>query len=574
MTWQIFQLPKQVLHASSVIQPGWKVSFYLTTTSTPTPVYTTSALSVAHTQPVVADAAGVLAPIYLDPAITYKATVTDTNDTLVYTVDPVNDSVLSQATIAELLFEQTEGEDLAGVTPSAHIYIPGDRDRGDIRRYGVTDASSAAAVADAVQDALASHGYAFIPAGTWAMAEVVLTADRQRIIGDFWNTVLVYSGSGIAIDSDGRSAPYFRGFNLRSTTGTTGIRIGPDSGESRFSHFFRVHECMVNGRSTGGLSGGAVQGFTTAGIDVNRAYYGRIRDCDIHAAPVGIRGINECNGNFFCENSIRDCHRGIHMTDTTRNSDGCVIADNEIEGGLASNLYGIDIQGSSNMMIRSNRMEYSTNGTAHIFVHDGANDAVRHSMIDNRCIGNRPSIIIGDDSGSNRLANNSIKGGWYSSTITIGVDADYTAIELPGGRWLGGGVGAVPTNLVNNSTTSIVSILEDQATTLTLTGCTTSPTGDITWTMNRNVVTLYLPTIQGTSNTTAATLTTLPAFIRPQATRNFPWRITDNSATVHGLISIGTNGVITLTNSLAGGGAMTNGGTKGILSGSLSYPIA
>jgi hypothetical protein len=131
MTHQLFRLPKQVLHASSLLQPGWKVSFFLTTTSTPTPVYTTSALSVAHTQPVVADAAGVLAPIYLDPAITYKATVTDTTDTLVYTVDPVNDVIMSQASIGALLYPRTAVEITDGVTPSDYAYPYGDpRRRG------------------------------------------------------------------------------------------------------------------------------------------------------------------------------------------------------------------------------------------------------------------------------------------------------------------------------------------------------------------------------------------------------------------------------------------------------------
>ena len=72
MTYQIFRLPKQTLIGSAAIKPSFKVSFFLTGTTTPAPVYTTSALSVAHTQPVQADSGGVLATIYLDPVISIQ----------------------------------------------------------------------------------------------------------------------------------------------------------------------------------------------------------------------------------------------------------------------------------------------------------------------------------------------------------------------------------------------------------------------------------------------------------------------------------------------------------------------
>jgi hypothetical protein len=485
-------------------------------------------------------------------------------------------SFIDQAFLGETLHPITDAETAAVVTPDSYQYISGDTGPGDIRRYGVTNSSSAAAVAAAVQKALASHGYAFVPYadnGLWNWNPVLFTAPGQSIYFAT-GTTMSSSSSGTLIDFDGYKRCVVEGFGrFLSTTAARCVRVGPDSGETRFAHWFKVRDISINGEAAFNEGSGTPTGFTTAGIEINRAYYGTVRECDIALTPVGVLGLNECNGNFITHNSIRSCHRGIHMTDTTRNSDGTVISFNEIEGGATGNLYGIEIQGSSSMMVAQNRLEYSVNGTAHIFIHDGANDAVRHSLIDNRCLGDRPSIIIGDNSGANRLTANSIRGGWYSSTITIGVDADYTEVDIPSGRYIGGGAGAVGASLINNSTTSIFSMLEDQSTTLTLTGCTTSPTGAILWTLNKGVVTLYLPTITGTSNTTAATLTTLPAFIRPSATRNIQARILDNSVAVSGMISIATSGVITLTNSVTGGGAMTSGNDKGILSGPISYPI-
>lgn len=147
MTFQIYRLPANVLFASAELKPGWKVSFFLSGTSTPTPVYTTSARNVSHTQPVEADAAGVLPVVYLDPSISYKTLVYDEDDVLQpdFGADPVNDSILSQAGIGEILYPVVPGgpEDLAGVTPT-NFY----RYYGDIRRYGaavdgVTDDTAA-----------------------------------------------------------------------------------------------------------------------------------------------------------------------------------------------------------------------------------------------------------------------------------------------------------------------------------------------------------------------------------------------------------------------------------------------
>jgi hypothetical protein len=118
MTHQIFNLPKQSLATGLALKPSWKVEFFLTTTTTPTPVYTTSALSTTHTQPVEADAAGILPTIYLDPTITYKASVYDENDVLQYTVDPVNDSFLTAEDVYEDLYPKTANVILHGADPT------------------------------------------------------------------------------------------------------------------------------------------------------------------------------------------------------------------------------------------------------------------------------------------------------------------------------------------------------------------------------------------------------------------------------------------------------------------------
>jgi hypothetical protein len=189
MTHQIFSLPKEVLFSGGVIQPGWKVSFFLTGTTTPTPVYTTSALSVTHTQPVQADSAGVMPAIYLDPSIAYKASVYNSADVLQYTVDPVNESVISAATVGAALWRRTDAEIAAGVTPTNYAYPP-----GDVRRYGAvgdnsTNCTTAFANAELANDEI------FIPAGIWKTDTLVTTRTGIKIRTEGFST-LIQQNSG------------------------------------------------------------------------------------------------------------------------------------------------------------------------------------------------------------------------------------------------------------------------------------------------------------------------------------------------------------------------------------------
>ena len=80
---------------------GALLQFYLTGTTTPAGVYTTSALSVALSNPVVADAGGLFAPIYLDPSITYRVQLQTGSGTMIRDIDPVSINIL-EATTAQV----------------------------------------------------------------------------------------------------------------------------------------------------------------------------------------------------------------------------------------------------------------------------------------------------------------------------------------------------------------------------------------------------------------------------------------------------------------------------------------
>ena len=111
--------------------------------------------------------------------------------------------------------------------------------------------------------------------------------------------------------------------------------------------------------------------------------------------------------------------------------------------------------------------------------------------------------------------------------------------------------------------------------TATLTGCTTSPTANVTYVKVGRMVTISIPTLTGTSNTTACTLTGMPAALYAAvANVSQHARVIDNGNNVTtGVMIMGATGTITMFTTAAGG-AFTNSGTKGVDAVSITYATA
>lgn len=108
----------------------------------------------------------------------------------------------------------------------------------------------------------------------------------------------------------------------------------------------------------------------------------------------------------------------------------------------------------------------------------------------------------------------------------------------------------------------------------TLTGCTTSPTGTCRYEVNNGVVTLFIPNISGTSNSTACTITGLPAAIQ---TANDQYgtlaMILDNGNPFAEQVYVsGGAGTLVLRRNGSDTG-FTNSGTKGIRACTIVYRL-
>lgn len=113
---QLFTLPQVVpLSSLGAILPGAKLYFFQTGTSTPQNVYQDFNLTVAHSQPVVADGAGVFAKIYLDGgAPSYRVRLTDANEVQLWQLDDVPSSgnlvqlLRVKGATPEIILEETD----------------------------------------------------------------------------------------------------------------------------------------------------------------------------------------------------------------------------------------------------------------------------------------------------------------------------------------------------------------------------------------------------------------------------------------------------------------------------------
>jgi hypothetical protein len=135
----LFTLPLQMLaNASGLPYAGLKAYFYQAGSLTPQAVYQDSALTVSHTQPVEANDAGHLPPIWLNPdaAFDYRVQLKNRLGVLIDggDIDNVPRNPLTSAQVAELLNPRTAAENAAGVTPTDYAY-PADPSR-DARRDG------------------------------------------------------------------------------------------------------------------------------------------------------------------------------------------------------------------------------------------------------------------------------------------------------------------------------------------------------------------------------------------------------------------------------------------------------
>lgn len=182
-------LPWQSPLSGGDVIPGAKLFCYDSGGTTKRTMYTTSALAVQHSNPLVADANGRFAAFWVDPSGgEYKLVLASSGDT-----DPpasplrTEDNIPAVPAAAVPFYDITLAELAAGITPTAYFYVP-----GDVRRYGAAGdgtTDDSAAIQRAVDVAEVGGGTVIFPSDhgyKWGMGSQVTISSLYpvNLIGD------------------------------------------------------------------------------------------------------------------------------------------------------------------------------------------------------------------------------------------------------------------------------------------------------------------------------------------------------------------------------------------------------
>lgn len=681
MTASLFLPPRFVaVNESGTPRAGSKWYFYEVGTTTAKTVYSDAALSTPRTQPVVANSAGEVGPIYVDGAV--KVSVYSSGDVLLYTEDNI-----PAATVT--VYPLSEAETDAGLTAAD---VDTNYPVGNVRRYGA-DPTGATTASEAIQAAIdtmvaAGGGEVLIPSGTYKLtesldargaSEVIIRSDGFATLVQHTNdtpvmlfgavtgslpqrrsglenlyftyntaqTVLQTNAIGLklwysatchfrnlwfgnchsAIEqaTDKGTCPvnvvFECTFDLIYVYGFTGtgIKLKPvDTGgtpnnwgkvyvngggndvldgvwlEGQADHFDALNiENMVATNLALLFVSGSGSGVTIDHLHLEKAvadsscrgliYFGvnslSIGAVNIHSTEFDNAVVPITKIFSFFDGTL-DVGT-LKLTDTTL-TDGATIQllsafngsanpAKRVRIGVIQDLDGViaDEGDTDTQYITRLEMDTPAYQTAEYaaaptpdfwsgWVYDvtlTGDIAVGVPLVEGRRLGKVATFIFRQDGTGGRAVT-------WDAVFVVNSRVNQTASAVTTIRvmWDGAKWREVPTPVITGSFTG------------TLTGCTSSPTGTVEYSISGDVVTLEIPAISATSNTTAATVTGMPTIIRPAAAQTMVAITTDNGTTTFGKLIIGTDGVITLHVGVSA--TFTNSGTKGIAACTVTYRLS
>lgn len=479
---------------------------------------------------------------------------------------------VSPSIIGEMLYPQTVVEAAAGVTPTNYTYIPSPRI--DPRRYGVVGdgvTDDTAAMQTAINLAYAQGARIILPQDF----DVLTTGLSLTMTGNRLNQSLAIEGAGMNSSRFTQSGTPTQLIKVQSTNPS----VTPTDAQlvlEGFSIYGSGKTC--HGLTLDGVAKFALRDLIVDGFDRNvnclSSLIGFFENCNLSAGNYGL--ITRLDGSGPYCNLIK-------------------MKDSRI---FSNSTFGLDI-GSASMFMTDN-VDMEVNGTAGnistgaIIIRDTCDDEIGVANIYlNRLWleGNLGrGIQVEAMSELTLVLNQSQIIAQESGRAVVIAGARYVSIEDSYSPSVGDTWNIECDQLyAKNSKVTVLNGTQQYSTainfsangadhvsgitgsfTATLTGCTTSPTGTVTWTKQGKRVRLNIPDITGTSNTTAATLTGMPASLFPSTARNCAGICRDNGSEKFSPITIQTNGTITLNNAFA---AFTSSGTKGVSALTVLYDL-
>lgn len=159
------------------------------------------------------------------------------------------------------------------------------------------------------------------------------------------------------------------------------------------------------------------------------------------------------------------------------------------------------------------------------------------------------------------------------ASVATGYGAALVGVEDSAGNFAGDTVEEVLAELADDLESGLDDLTGSGSFAGALTGLDTSPTVTVTWKRSGSIVAISFGDQQGTSNSTALTVTGAPAEIFPAVLRQgIPVAVQENGTVQIGTVAVQTDGVLVFNVGLSSG-VFTASGTKGVRRSTFSYPL-
>ena len=177
MANQVIVNPGRVFDANGYVSPGAKVTFYATGTTTLISVYSDAAQTIPEANPVIADADGVLPQRYV--AVAAKAVISDADDVVMYTIDPVPVVQSTGSGASQISFEPTV--DLPYTNVQDAVEGAGALAVSGFATYGIGIAGNATLLANLDSTVIGGGVYRFDGTTTGTFPSGVVAADTGLV---------------------------------------------------------------------------------------------------------------------------------------------------------------------------------------------------------------------------------------------------------------------------------------------------------------------------------------------------------------------------------------------------------
>lgn len=350
---------------------------YRAGTSTAVTSYTTSALSVANTDPVVADGNGRFANVWVSDAVAYdyRVRITTSTGSQIADFDNIPRPFATQDAVGRSLYPQSAAEQSAAVTP-ANYYRP----YGDRRRY----ASLANAIAVSASHPLTIYDSETVDAATALPAGADIRGVNRPLITNSTNGEPVFTATSVA------------------TVTIDGIRFKGNSASA------------VPGTAYGGYSG-ANNGLVT----ITTCTDVRVTNCEFDTFYNGVT-VQNCDRVWVQNNRVRNyTYHGILCSASTNfHIDHNVVTDCQQSGGVVA--YGISGTGDE---AGGNTQQFNSISFNHIDGVPSWDGIMSHDVTGLQIIGNdirnvRQGIDVGHLVAANEVRNVIIADNYIKSTTT------------------------------------------------------------------------------------------------------------------------------------------------------------